>query len=198
MKKRALSLYEKNHTTKLEEFAMLQKQKEDITTVVNDFKITIASIDGEIKTIQAVNAYNILTNFKATDLSDDTLMALWNDLKLMRPITDEYNKSVEEVKKSLQDDTYNTMVERVRIAQEREQKVKDGTYTLTEDDIKDTKEINEYFANFNTKGEEYINKLSDAEIDIDIKKISKEDFLKFMKTSDNNWNAMLKLDFLTD
>lgn len=152
----------------------------------------------KIKTIQAVNAYNILTNFKATDLSDDTLMALWSDLKLMRPITDEYNKSVEEVKKSLQDDTYNTMVERVRVAQEREQKVKDGTYTATEDDIKDTKEINEYFANFNTKGEEYINKLSDAEIDLDLKKISKEDFLKFMKMSDNNWNTMLKLDFLTD
>ena len=44
---------EKNHTTKLEEFTILQKQKDDITTVVNDFKVNIASIDGEIKTLQA-------------------------------------------------------------------------------------------------------------------------------------------------
>ena len=44
---------EKNHTTKLDEYTILQKQKDDITTVVNDFKVTIASIDGEIKTLQA-------------------------------------------------------------------------------------------------------------------------------------------------
>lgn len=44
---------EKNHTIKLEGFTILQKQKDDITTVVNDFKVNIASIDGEIKTLQA-------------------------------------------------------------------------------------------------------------------------------------------------
>lgn len=44
---------EKNHTNKLEEFTLLQKEKDDITTVVNDFKVQIASIDGEIKTLQA-------------------------------------------------------------------------------------------------------------------------------------------------
>lgn len=44
---------ETNHKTKLEEFTILQKQKDDITTVVNDFKVTIASIDGEIKALQA-------------------------------------------------------------------------------------------------------------------------------------------------
>lgn len=44
---------EKNHTNKLEEFTLLQKEKDDITTVVNNFKVQIASIDGEIKTLQA-------------------------------------------------------------------------------------------------------------------------------------------------
>ncbi|MFX4237475.1 AAA family ATPase [Aliarcobacter butzleri] len=44
---------ETNHKTKLEEFTILQKHKDDITTVVNDFKVNIASIDGEIKTLQA-------------------------------------------------------------------------------------------------------------------------------------------------
>ncbi|MCT7482519.1 AAA family ATPase [Aliarcobacter cryaerophilus] len=44
---------ETNHKIKLEEFTILQKQKDDITTVVNDFKVQIASIDGKIKTLQA-------------------------------------------------------------------------------------------------------------------------------------------------
>lgn len=44
---------ETNHKIKLEEFTILQKQKDDITTVVNDFKVNIASIDGEIKALQA-------------------------------------------------------------------------------------------------------------------------------------------------
>lgn len=44
---------ETNHKTKLEEFNILQKQKDDITTVVNDFKVQIALIDGEIKALQA-------------------------------------------------------------------------------------------------------------------------------------------------
>ena len=42
-----------NHKTKLEEFTILQKQKDDITAIVNEFKVQIASIGGEIKTIQA-------------------------------------------------------------------------------------------------------------------------------------------------
>ncbi|MGJ0303713.1 SMC family ATPase [Aliarcobacter cryaerophilus] len=44
---------ETNHKIKLEEFTILQKQKDDITTVVNDFKVQIAYIDGEIKALQA-------------------------------------------------------------------------------------------------------------------------------------------------
>lgn len=47
-------VYDENiHKTKLDEFAILQKQKDDLTTIINDFKVQIASIDGEIKILQA-------------------------------------------------------------------------------------------------------------------------------------------------
>lgn len=42
-----------NHKTKLDEFTLLQKQKDELATIINDFKVQIASIDGEIKTLQA-------------------------------------------------------------------------------------------------------------------------------------------------
>ncbi len=44
---------ETSHKTKLNEFATLQKQKEELVTIINDFKVQIASIDGEIKTLQS-------------------------------------------------------------------------------------------------------------------------------------------------
>ena len=44
---------ETNHKTKLDEFTLLQKQKDELATIINDFKVQIASIDGEIKTLQA-------------------------------------------------------------------------------------------------------------------------------------------------
>ncbi|MCT7518957.1 AAA family ATPase [Aliarcobacter cryaerophilus] len=65
---------EKNHTNKLEEFTLLQKEKDDITTVVNNFKIQIAYIDGEIKTLQAALDKNKIDQgrvaTKVLDLSD--------------------------------------------------------------------------------------------------------------------------------
>ena len=152
----------------------------------------------KIKTIQAVNAYNILKDFKVSNLNEDSIISLWSDLKLFRPIADEYNKTVEDTKKTLQDDKYNEMVQRVKVAQERESKVNSEGYVMTEDDIKDTKEINEYFAEFNKKGNEYFKSLEDTEIDLDIKTISNEELIKVMKETNNGFETMLKLDFITE
>ena len=152
----------------------------------------------KIKTIQAVNAYNILKDFKVSNLNEDSIVSLWSDLKLFRPIAEEYNKTVEDTKKTLQDDKYNEMLQRVRIAQERESKVKSEGYVITEDDIKDTKEINEYFAEFNKKGNEYFKSLEDTEVDLDIKTISNEELIKVMKETNNGFETMLKLDFITE
>ncbi|MDX9743050.1 MAG: SMC family ATPase [Arcobacteraceae bacterium] len=41
-----------HHKTKLDEFALLQKQKEELTTLINELKVQIASLDGEVKTLQ--------------------------------------------------------------------------------------------------------------------------------------------------
>ena len=152
----------------------------------------------KIKTIQAVNAYNILKDFKVSNLNEDSIISLWSDLKLFRPITEEYNKTVEDTKKTLQDDKYNEMLQRVKVAQDRENKVKTEGYVITEGDIEDTKEINDYFAEFNKKGNEYFKSLEDAEIDLDIKTISNEELIKVMKETNNGFETMLKLDFITE
>ncbi|DAB40408.1 MAG TPA: chromosome segregation protein SMC [Sulfurovum sp. UBA12169] len=50
---KAIIYDETNHKTKLDEFTLLQKHKDELATVINEFKVQIASIDGEIKTLQS-------------------------------------------------------------------------------------------------------------------------------------------------
>jgi exonuclease SbcC len=65
---------ETNHKTKLDEFTLLQKQKDELATIINDFKVQIASIDGEIKTLQAAldtnKTHQAKLATKQQDLSD--------------------------------------------------------------------------------------------------------------------------------
>ncbi|MBD3842351.1 MAG: SMC family ATPase [Campylobacterales bacterium] len=62
------------HKTKLDEFTLLQKQKDELATIINDFKVQIASIDGEIKTLQAAldtnKTHQAKLATKQQDLSD--------------------------------------------------------------------------------------------------------------------------------
>jgi DNA repair protein SbcC/Rad50 len=65
---------ETNHKTKLDQFTLLQKQKDELATIINDFKVQIASIDGEIKTLQAAldtnKTHQAKLATKQQDLSD--------------------------------------------------------------------------------------------------------------------------------
>ena len=65
---------ETNHKTKLDEFALSQKQKDELATIINDLKVQIASIDGEIKTLQAAldtnKTHQAKLATKQQDLSD--------------------------------------------------------------------------------------------------------------------------------
>ena len=64
---------ETNHKTKLDEFTLLQKQKDELTTIINDFKVQIASIDGEIKTLQATLDTNKIHQAKLATKQQDLL-----------------------------------------------------------------------------------------------------------------------------
>ncbi|MDD3009648.1 MAG: SMC family ATPase [Arcobacter sp.] len=62
-----------NHKTKLDEFTLLQKQKDELATIINDFKVQIASIEGEIKTLQAALDTNKTHQAKLVTKQQDLL-----------------------------------------------------------------------------------------------------------------------------
>ena len=115
----------------------------------------------KVKTIKAVEAYRALKTLKVGGMSDDAMLAVWKNLKALRPVSENYDKDIEEVRTTLQDDEFETMQQRVVKAQEVERRAKEENRDMTEAEKREIAEINTWFAAWNKKGEEYFKSLSE-------------------------------------
>ena len=150
----------------------------------------------EIKTIQAVNAYNELKTLKLSTIDDETMLKIWGIIKKLRPFAEEYNKDKEDAKTSITDSKFEEMQNRLRTAKIREEMVKKGEHTLTDDDIKDVTEINAYFNAFSNKMDKCLKELDEANIDVMVDKIPSDSFLKVLKANDKNFEMMEQFEWL--
>lgn len=143
-----------------------------------------------IKTIDAVNAYEALKSLKLSTIDDDMMINIWRNIKTLRKISEEYRKDIEDSRNVINDDEFNIMQQRLHSARIREEKMKNGEYTLTDDDRKDVNEINEYFAKYSAKIEKFNKEIDDKEVNLDIIKITDSDFLKILKANDKDFSYM--------
>lgn len=150
----------------------------------------------KIKTIDAVNAYKEIKNLKVNSLNDEAALAVWRTLKSMRPVADEYNKSVEDVYKSLQDKEYISMTERAQTYNTTLAKCKEENKPITKDMLSEVKVINDFFANRNKTAEKYFKELDNKEIEIPIELLDESEMIKAFKASDKAYGNMLVLSFL--
>ena len=150
----------------------------------------------EIKTIQAVNAYTELKTLKLSTIDDETMFKIWGIIRKLRPFHEEYLKDREDAKSSISDSDFEHMQDRLRTAKIREELVKKGEHTLTEDDIKDVREINEYFNTFSAKMDKCLKELDETKIDVQIDKIPSESFLKVLKANDKSFELMEQFEWL--
>ena len=149
------------------------------------------------KTIRAVEAYKILKELKVAGMSDEAMLAVWKNLKALRPISENYDKDIEEVRTTLQDKEFEAMQQRVVKAQEIERKAKEEARELTEAEKREIAEINAWFATWNKKGEEYFRSLAEKEIEIAIEPLDATELLKAFKGSERTFEDAEKLDWLT-
>lgn len=149
------------------------------------------------KTIRAVEAYKILKELKVAGMSDEAMLAVWKNLKALRPICEAYDKDIEEVRTTLQDDEFEAMQQRVVKAQELERKVKEEDRDMTEAEKREIAEINAWFATWNKKGEEYFKSLSEKEVEITVELLDATELLKAFKGSDRTFEDAEKLNWLT-
>ena len=151
----------------------------------------------KIKTIKAVEAYRALKALKVSGMSDDAMLAVWKNLKALRPISETYDKDIEEVRATLQDEEFEKMQQRVKEAQELERKVKEEDRDMTEAEKREIAEINAWFAAWNKKGQEYFKELAEKEVKVDIVEIDVEELLKAFKLSDKTFEEVEKLAWMT-
>ena len=151
----------------------------------------------KIKTIKAVEAYRTLKMLKVAGMSDEAMLAVWKNLKALRPVSEAYDKDIEEVRATLQDEDFEKMQQRVKEAQEVERKVKEEARELTEAEKHEIAEINAWFAAWNKKGEEYFKELAEKEVKVDIVEINVEELLKAFKMSDQTFEEVEKLAWMT-
>jgi len=149
------------------------------------------------KTIRAVESYKILKELKVAGMNDDAMLAVWRNLKALRPISENYDKDIEEVRTTLQDKEFEAMQQRVVKAQEVERRAKEEARELTEAEKREIAEINAWFAAWNKKGEEYFKSLSEKEVEVTVEQLDAVELLKAFKGSDRTFEDAEKLDWLT-
>jgi hypothetical protein len=151
----------------------------------------------KVKTIKAVEAYRTLKMLKVAGMSAEAMLAVWKNLKALRPVSEAYDKDIEEVRATLQDAEFEKMQQRVKEAQEVERKVKGEARELTEAEKREIAEINAWFAAWNKKGEEYLKELAEKEVKVDIVEIDVEELLKAFKMLDHTFEEVEKLAWMT-
>ena len=150
-----------------------------------------------IETIKAVEAYRALKALKVGSMSDEAMLAVWKNLKALRPISETYDKDIEEVRATLQDEEFEKMQQRVKDAQEVERRAKEEVRDMTDAEKREIAEINAWLAAWNKKGEEYLKELSEKEVKVDIVGIDVEELLKAFKMSDHTFEEVEKLAWMT-
>lgn len=151
----------------------------------------------KVKTIKAVEAYRTLKMLKVAGMSDEAMLAVWKNLKALRPVSEAYDKDIEEVRATLQDEEFEKMQQRVKEAQEVEQQAKKESRGMTEAEKREIAEINAWFAAWNKKGEEYLKELAEKDVKVDIVEIDVEELLKAFKMSDKTFEEVEKLAWMT-
>lgn len=135
----------------------------------------------KIKTIEAVNAYKTLKGFKTSSLSEETMLAVWKNMKALRHVADTYDKDVEEAQESLKDDKFEEMQRKLQECQQLEQKHADEGYEYTKEDSAKFAEVNEYFFNQKQKTEKYFSDLANAEVEVAIEAVDEKELFKAAK-----------------
>lgn len=151
----------------------------------------------KVKTIKAVEAYRALKTLKVGGVSDDAMLAVWKNLKALRPVSEAYDKDIEDVRATLQDEEFEKMQQRVKEAQKLERRAKEEVRDMTDAEKQEISEINAWFAAWNKKGEEYLKELAEKEVKVDVAEFEAEDLLKAFKASDKTFEEVEKLAWLT-
>ena len=152
----------------------------------------------KIKTIEAVKAYGVVKGLKLSAIEDEVLIGVWKSIKALRPIAEEFDKSNEEAKKTLQDDEFTEMQTLAGECMEREKALKESGGTMTDSERADVEKVNGYFNELGKKGKTFFDGLAEKEVEVDVDVISADALLKILKANEMSFADMESVAWMTE
>lgn len=129
-----------------------------------------------------VKAYAKLGDVKVTTLEDKEVMKVIKMRKAMRPVSEEFNAFLEDVKSKYKPEGFEATV---RKAQEEWEKMTDS----------EKRAANELVTGYNRKVDEAVREEADREVEIEFEPLSEESLTKLMKENSLTVAEMEMLDF---
>lgn len=142
-----------------------------------------------MKTIEAVRAYKIMKSSKLTKMEDADKMKFIKAMRVLRPISEEYDKDLEEGKKALQDEKFEEM-------QQKGQKHNDAVANKSLDGLlsySELKEVNDYFKKAEKEANELVKELNEKEITVTIGRLNEAAFGKLVASNDMTGEDLMAL-----
>lgn len=129
-----------------------------------------------------VKAYAKLGDVKVTTLEDKEVMKVIRMRKAMRPVSEDFNAFLEDVKTKFKPEGFE---ETVRKAQEGWDKMSDS----------EKRAANELVTGYNRKVDEAVKEEADREVEIEFEPLSEDSLTKLMKENSMTVAEMEMLDF---
>lgn len=136
----------------------------------------------EIEVKKIIDAYRILKEVKVNSLNADSAIAVWKNLKVMRPICKDYDESIEDIKHSLITEEFQTnQTKRAELA-------KEGRF----DD-----KLEKYFHDIDSKFGKFVEEQLAKTVDVELTKINEDELLKAISDAGLKFESMYVLDIIT-
>lgn len=136
-----------------------------------------------VKTNEAIGAYNALKQIKVSSLSDNAADAAWENIKTISKVAVDFDETANAAKSAVvNDDEFKS--------KQNEYAELTAKADATDEDKTKLAELKAYFDAKNNQFNAAIKKLLDKEIDIDIIKIKEAELLKAIKDAGLKFEVM--------
>ena len=150
----------------------------------------------KVKQSNAVSAYNVLKQIKTKELPAEVAIAIWKNVKVLKPIATSYEEAIKDSKESLKGTNDDEMSKLLAELQKKETDEAAGKYTFTRTDIENRTKVTEYYSNAQNKLNAFIKELDDKEVEVEHTTISEDDLIKALIGTDFNIGVIELIDFL--
>lgn len=145
-----------------------------------------------MKTIEAVNVYNLLKIGKFSSMDGRSQISFLRVMKTLRPVAESYAKDIEEAREKMKGDDFEVFQERMEKWLQREKFLMDKAKKenveydslLTEEEVKEVKELNDIDRLYTKKFMDYKKELDESEVGMELQKVEETAFEKFIEAND--------------